>query len=60
QIMVRLDAAPHISAGAEVIVLGSQGEQAIPAQEIARRWGTISYEVVCGLAARLPRVYLNQ
>ena len=27
------------------------------AEDVARRWGTINYEVTSGLAERLPRVY---
>ncbi|HUF39819.1 MAG TPA: alanine racemase [Anaerolineales bacterium] len=60
QVMVQLDSIPQAEIGAEVVVIGRQGDQTIRAGEIAGRWGTISYEVVCGLAARLPRVYLNE
>jgi len=34
--------------------------KSISAHDIARRWGTISYEIICGLADRLPRIYLNE
>ena len=60
QTMVRLDFVPQAEIGSEVVIIGRQGDQVISAQEIARQWGTISYEVVCGLADRLPRVYLNE
>ena len=60
QTMVRLDSVPQAEIGSEVVIIGRQGDQVISAQEIARQWGTISYEVVCGLADRLPRVYLNE
>ena len=52
--MVDLDGFGDIT-GAEVVLLGSQGGKTITATEIARRWGTISYDVFTGIAARMPR-----
>ena len=31
--------------------------ETLSVDEVAKRWGTINYEVVCGLADRLPRIY---
>jgi len=59
QSMLQLDSVPDAKAGDEVVLLGAQGKQRIPASDIAARWGTLNYEVVCGLADRLPRVYLE-
>jgi alanine racemase len=58
QISVQLDAVPNAKVGQEVVIIGSQGDQWITAEEIAERWGTINYEVVCGVGARVPRIYL--
>jgi alanine racemase len=55
--MLQLDDVPDAVAGDEVVLLGEQGEQEITAEELARKWGTINYEVLCGLADRLPRLY---
>ncbi len=57
QCMVRLDT--DLPLGSEAVILGRQGREVITAEEIAERWGTINYEVVTGLGARLPRVYLE-
>ncbi|MCJ7694035.1 MAG: alanine racemase [Anaerolineaceae bacterium] len=57
QCMLQLDQVPEAQVGDEVVLLGKQGDECISAEEIARRWGTINYEVVCGLADRLPRIY---
>jgi alanine racemase len=57
--MLQLDAVPDAVAGDEVVLLGEQAGQSITASDIAARYHTINYEVVCGLADRLPRVYLN-
>jgi alanine racemase len=41
----------------EVVLIGRQGDQEITATEWAERLGTIAYEVVCGIGARVPRGY---
>jgi alanine racemase len=43
--------------GAPAILIGSDGEQRITAEDVARRLATINYEVTCGLTPRVPRVY---
>jgi len=43
--------------GQEVVVLGTQGSEAITGDEIAGWAGTISYEVFCALGARNHREY---
>ncbi len=49
---------PDIRPGDAVTLLGSEGDAAIDAQEIAKIAGTISYSVLCGIHARVKRVYL--
>jgi alanine racemase len=46
-----------VSLGDEVVLLGAQGDQEITADEWAGALGTISYEVVCSVGARVPRRY---
>ncbi|MBI5104195.1 MAG: alanine racemase [Solirubrobacterales bacterium] len=43
--------------GDDVVLLGAQGAERVTAEEIARRLGTINYEVTCGLSPRIPRVH---
>ncbi len=57
QCMLQLDCIPQARIGDEVVLLGKQGNLRITVDDLAARWGTINYEVVCGLADRLPRVY---
>ena len=57
QCMLQLDSVPEAVPGDEVVLLGKQGAQQITADDLATRWGTLNYEVVCGLADRLPRIY---
>lgn len=42
-------------AGDEVVILGSQAGESITADDHARIAGTIAYEILCGIAARVPR-----
>lgn len=49
---------PEVKAGDSVTLLGSEGDVAIDAQQIARTAGTISYSVLCGISARVRRVYV--
>ena len=42
----------------EVVILGRQGEEAVTADEIAALLGTINYEVVTAISARVPRVFV--
>lgn len=56
QLMISLEHVPEANTGDEVVLLGKQGEEQITAEEIAARWGTINYEVTCGIGARVPRL----
>ena len=43
--------------GAPAVLIGAQGGERILCEEVARRLGTINYEVTCGISKRVPRVY---
>jgi alanine racemase len=51
---------PECRVGDEVVLMGRQGGEAITANEIAERVKTISYEVLCALGKRAPRVFLQK
>ena len=44
--------------GDEVTLLGSSGQCRCTAQDWAAALDTIPYEILCGIAARVPRIYL--
>jgi alanine racemase len=46
-----------VAIGDEVVVIGTQGTEAVSANEWGSQLGTIGYEIVCGLSNRLPRHY---
>ncbi len=45
----------EIEPGDEAVLIGSQGEDRIFAEELAARLETINYEVTCAISARVPR-----
>lgn len=46
-----------VKAGQAVTLIGSDGQQTMPLKKLARQLDTISYEIMCGISQRLPRVY---
>jgi alanine racemase len=56
---IDVTACPGLQPGDPVTLLGREGEAAIDAQQIARIAGTISYAVLCGIHARVKRVYVD-
>jgi alanine racemase len=54
---VTVDLGPDtdVEPGDEAVLIGTQGDEAILAEEVATRLGTINYEVTCGISARVPR-----
>jgi Alr-MurF fusion protein len=56
QCMIDVTHIPQARSGDEVVLIGRQGEATLSAEQIAERLGTINYEVVSELLARVPRV----
>lgn len=46
-----------VEVGDEVTLIGSQGVETISADEVARLSDTISYEIICSIGKRVPRIY---
>ncbi len=55
--MVDVTGIPGVEIGDEVVLIGTQGDAAVTAQELAAWAGTISYEVLCAISSRVTRVY---
>ena len=58
-LLVDVGGVPDAHLGDEVTLIGRQGAEAISAEELARRAGTISYEIVARISDRVPRQYLS-
>ncbi|MBP6963456.1 MAG: alanine racemase [Armatimonadetes bacterium] len=59
QIMLDVTDVPGASVGDEVVLYGRQGDQEISMEETEEIVGTISYEIVCAISRRVPRVYVR-
>jgi alanine racemase len=56
QTMLNVTDIPGVRQGDEVVLIGRQGNETITVEEIAVRLGTINYEVVSEILARVPRI----
>lgn len=59
QMMIDVTGLSEVGVGDTVTLIGRDGDEEITAGELAAWEDTISYEVVCGLSKRVPRVYLK-
>lgn len=55
QTMIGVTDIPGVRQGDEVVLIGAQGDDRIRAETVAARLGTINYEVVSAILARVPR-----
>jgi alanine racemase len=46
-----------VSVGDSATIIGIDGPERQTAEQLAERAGTISYEILCGISRRVPRVY---
>ncbi len=56
QTMINVTHIPNVRVGDAVVLIGRQGDDQITAEEVAGWLGTINYEVVSEILARVPRV----
>ena len=55
---ITVDAGPEGYLGDEAILFGGRGENALPLWDLCETLDAIPYELICGLTARVPRIYL--
>lgn len=58
QMMVDVSDIHDVKLGTEVVLIGKSGNEVITADDLANLYGTIGYEIVCGINKRVDRVYL--
>ncbi|PZS10934.1 MAG: alanine racemase [Solirubrobacterales bacterium] len=56
-ITIDLGSEPSGAVGDAVTIIGRDGLERQTAEQLARRIGTINYEIVCGISARVPRAH---
>jgi alanine racemase len=59
QCIVDLSSVPDAEVEDEVVLIGTQGDESITADDVAELAGTISYEMLTGIAARVPRLMVR-
>jgi alanine racemase len=50
---------PGVEIGDEALLIGERNGMRISAEDLAEQIGTISYEIVTGISARVPRMYVD-
>jgi alanine racemase len=60
QIVVDCGDDHSVHPGDEVVLLGRQGDETVTADDWADLLGTISWEVLCGVGPRMPRLLVNR
>ena len=56
QIMVDVTDIPETRMGDTAVLLGTDGDEALTADDMAALTGTIGYEIVCNISKRVPRI----
>lgn len=56
QFMIDVTGIENVRVGDTVTLIGTQGENGISADEIAKLSQTINYEITCGISKRVPRL----
>ena len=59
QLMIDVSGIPDVAEGDVVTLFGTDGEERITADELADIYGSIGYEIVCGISPRVPRIFIN-
>lgn len=57
QFMVDVTEIPDVKVRDEVVIIGSQNDECISAEEVGDISGRFNYELVCDISKRVPRVY---
>ena len=60
QMMIDIGNVPDVQIGTMVTLIGRDGDECITADEVAGKYGTIGYEVVCGISKRVPRKFMDE
>jgi len=50
---------PGVAPDDEVVIIGRQGEESVDADELAGLADTISWEILAGISARVPRIHMR-
>jgi alanine racemase len=57
--MIDVTDVPGVEVGDVVTIYGTDGEYVHPANAVARSIGTVTSDLLCAVAARVPRIYVS-
>ena len=60
QFMVDLGPDPTATVGDEVVLIGTQEDEVLTADDMAEQLGTISYEITCDISKRVDRHWTGE
>lgn len=60
QFMADVSLIDNVNIGAEVVLMGTQGDEKITAEDIGDLSKRFNYELVCDITSRVPREYINE
>lgn len=56
--MIDVTGINDVAVGEEVVIIGPQGDDEITVEEVAEKVGTVSYEILCNISPRVPRLFV--
>lgn len=59
QMVVDATSTPDLRVGDSVLIFGNNSSGSLPVEELAKQCGTINYEIVSRIGARVPRIYVK-
>lgn len=59
QFMVDVTDIPDVEIGDTATIFGTDGEETIHVDDVAKKAGTIGYEIICNINSRVTRVYMK-
>ncbi|MGN0243200.1 MAG: alanine racemase [Lachnospiraceae bacterium] len=59
QFMVDVTEIDHVQVGDTVTLIGRDGEEFLPVEELGELSGRFNYEFVCDISKRVPRIYIQ-
>ncbi len=59
QMMIDITGIEGVEVGDEVTLFGRDGDELITADDVASSYGTIGYELICGVSVRVPRIFIS-
>ena len=59
QCMIDITNVNNIAIGDDVILFGKSDDIELPVESLAEKMGTISYEILCNIGKRIPRIFMQ-